>query len=513
MEARRLVLDKPFDGARDKLEEMIARLGSAETLVMSHSEVEALVDREGREILRRLLQAYFDLRGQAHPVEPVVGSDGVRRNHVRARRIPLKTSVGKVFIRRAAYSARGVGSLCPVDAALNLPRSIYSFGVQKRVAHEASRGSFDEVVEAMRLNTNTMVPKRQAEMVVQQAAADFDAFYRARQARRRAAPRADSLLVITTDGKGIAMRKEDLREVTRRAAETKQNKLSTRLSKGEQRYRKRMAAVASVYSIERFRRRPEDVLSELRDEHGARLPRPRAEQKRVWASIVDPPEVVIEQAFEEASSRDRKQQIQWVGLVDGNKLQLQILRKLAKRYGIKLTIILDVIHVLEYVWTAAWAFHEEGSPDAEIWVRRRFLEILRGKSSAVAAGIRRSATRRRLAGAKRRLVDRCARYLLKHREFMRYDRFLANGLPIATGVIEGACRHLVQDRMARTGARWSLAGAEAVLRLRALMASDFEEYWGCHESRELDRNHRSLYSDRRLPRLREVRAAPLRLVI
>lgn len=104
-------------------------------------------------------------------------------------------------------------------------------------------------------------------------------------------------------------------------------------------------------------------------------------------------------------------------------------------------------------------------PQAEQWVSERLLEILRGRSSQVAAGIRRSATRRGL-GAKVRLpLDKCADYLLKYRDYLRYDQYLAAGLPIATGVIEGACRRLVKDPMGLTGARWRLAGAEAVLTL------------------------------------------------
>ena len=73
-------------------------------------------------------------------------------------------------------------------------------------------------------------------------------------------------------------------------------------------------------------------------------------------------------------------------------------------------------------------------------------------------------------------------------------------MPIATGVIEGTCRHLVEDRMNLTGARWSLTGAEAVLRLRALRSSnDFDAYWKFHEQQEYERHHASHYADHRVP--------------
>jgi hypothetical protein len=115
--------------------------------------------------------------------------------------------------------------------------------------------------------------------------------------------------------------------------------------------------------------------------------------------------------------------------------------------------------------------------------------------------MRRSATLRQMAAAERKPVDDCASYLLHYSPYLQYDQALAEGVPIATGVIEGACRHLVQDRMNLTGARWSLTGAEAVLRLRALRSSnDFDAYWKFHEQQEYERNHASRYADHRVPK-------------
>jgi hypothetical protein len=173
-----------------------------------------------------------------------------------------------------------------------------------------------------------------------------------------------------------------------------------------------------------------------------------------------------------------------------------VLRKLARRHKVHLTIVLDFIHVSEYLWKASLAFFGERQAGREDWVEERLSRILCGNASRVAAGIRRSATRRGLTKYQRDAVDTCANYLLGHTRFLRYHEYLAAGLPIATGVVEGACRHLVADRMDLTGARWSLAGAEAVLRLRALRSSgDFDTYWRFHEQREYERNHASRYQD------------------
>ena len=173
---------------------------------------------------------------------------------------------------------------------------------------------------------------------------------------------------------------------------------------------------------------------------------------------------------------------------------------MVKKHQLDLTVTVDFIHVLEYLWKAAHCLKAVGSKEAEDWVAARALRILQGKASGVAAGIRRSATLNGLAKDARKGVDDCANYLLKFRDYLRYDENLERGLPIATGVIEGACRHLIKDRMDITGARWGLPGAEAVLKLRSLRSSgDFDEYWVDHKKRSLERNHLSNYAENRLP--------------
>jgi hypothetical protein len=209
---------------------------------------------------------------------------------------------------------------------------------------------------------------------------------------------------------------------------------------------------------------------------------------------------VVDAMYREASSRDPEHRREWVVLVDGQKSQLRLVRRKARQYGVQIEPIVDIIHVLEYVWKAGMALEGEGTGEAETWVLERMQLILSGRAPFVAAGMRRSATRRELRSNKRKPVDTCADYLLKYKRFLRYDQYLAQGYPIATGVVEGACRHLVNIRMNRSGARWSLSGAEAVLRLRALVKSgDFDDYWKFHEAQEQERTHFAKYADARLP--------------
>jgi len=510
--------EEAFDAAREKFEEIVDQLCSPQALEMAHGELETLISTEGMELLRQLLQGHLDFRGTGDVGTAVTGTDGVVRTHRRLGSRRLMSVFGPVSISRMRYGGRNTTSLQPLDAELNLPLEVYSHGVRKRVAEEVAKNSYDETVDSMAKTTGAVVPKRQAEELAVRASADFEAFYQTRevQAENEEEP-TGKLLVISVDGKGIVMRSQDLREQTRKRAQSQQHKLSKRLSRGEKRNAKRMATVAVVYSTQPFVREPQDIVAELRPVDQM-VKRPRPENKRVWASVERPPEAVIAEAFAEAEHRDPEHNKRWVALVDGNKTQLRLLKEWAARLGVVLTIVLDLIHVLGYLWKAAFVFHREGSEEAQAWVTERLLRLLHGHGSHVAAGIRRSATLRNLSCEQRTPADKCADYLLKYAEFLRYDQYLMAGLPIATGVIEGACRHLIKDRMDLTGARWSLGGAEAVLRLRSLRSSgDFEEYWHFHIERELERNHSVRYTGpitltRRIDGKQSDRCAELRLV-
>jgi len=492
-------LERAYDQARENFEHIVGYLDSKEASSMTHSELERELEKKGRELMRTLLQEHLDNRSPGQCKQPVSGSDGINRSRVRLQERKLETVFGTVSVERAGYGKKGAESLHPLDAELNLPDERYSLELRHRVAEEAAKNSFDDTIESIRKTTGGHIPKRQIEELVKRAAVDFDAFYDTRHGSTAEGQGTGSVLVTSVDGKGVAMLTRDLREQTRKAAEARAYKMGKRLSKGEKKNAKRMATVATVYTVAPFIRAPEDVIAEASCTL-ARKPRPRPEQKRVWASLEKEPQQVIEEALAEARHRDPEYEKTWVALVDGNKTQIRELRRMARKNNFDLTIVVDIIHVIEYLWAAGRAFHSASGPELENWVRHRLLEILRGKAGLVAGGMRRSATRRGLSPKARESVDTCARYLSNHSPYLRYDRYLAKGLPIATGVIEGACRHLVKDRMDVTGARWSLTGAEAVLRLRALRSSrDFDEYWTFHEACEYERNHQTLYASGIVP--------------
>jgi len=209
--------------------------------------------------------------------------------------------------------------------------------------------------------------------------------------------------------------------------------------------------------------------------------RHKPEQKRVWASLERSKDDIIQEVGKEMDVRDPKREKKHVVVTDGERaLQHRVIEHIP---GVLL--ILDLLHVLERLWTMAHIFHKEGSIEAKEWVHKHALRILQGKVSQVVKGVGQSATKRRIKGDKRKIIDSALGYLYANRDRMHYDRYLAEGLPIASGAVEGACKNLVKDRMERSGMRWKKPTAEAVLKLRALyLSEDFEAYWDFHVQQE-----------------------------
>ncbi len=489
-----------FERSRELFDSEVAWLASEEAGGLSHGELEERLQVNARELYRQLLEDHLERRaGQEQRIEPVVGADGVRRCSVeRSHQRPLVTVFGKVGVRRFAYRARGHENLYPADAALNLPAEKHSHGLRRVCAIESARGSFQDACDATWRATGQRIAPRQLQQLARSSAVDFESFY---ASRKRDACEPDDALVLSCDGKGVVMRAEGLREATRKQAQSHTNKLKTRLSRGEKLGRKRIAEVAAVYEIEPAPRTVADILPANDNERQNATPAPEAKHKWLTASVGEDAATVVAKMFQEAERRDREHKHRWVALVDGNKHQIDRINAEATARKVKVTVLIDLIHVLEYLWKAVWCFFGEGDPAAELWVRDHAQEILAGNATKIARAIRRQATQAGLDPTKRAGADACVTYLTNKHAYLDYPTALKNGWPIATGVIEGACRHLVKDRMDITGARWGVHGAEAILKLRAIRSNgDFEQYWQYHLAQEQQRVHQSRYANGAIPR-------------
>ncbi len=490
-----------FHTAEEKFCEMTDFLKDKQSHNLELSDLESYINQDGRELMRRLLISHLNERGAGDIGVSVLGSDGINRTHKKIKTRTIKTIFGDVEIKRLGYSLRNVSNLFPLDAMLNLPTLNISYTLQKHVILEVIKSSFNESVLSIERWTGVNIPKRQAKKVIIRSAKYFDNFYECKKIEEKQEASQLPLIILTSDAKGVVMRHEDLRADTKkRADKKKKDTRNAKLTPGKRPHSKRMATVASVYEIARFIRTPENIHQEFFNKTDSKAKeknkiRPSPVAKRVWAGLKKPGEAIIQEMFEEALQRFSSDNKEWVVLVDGDLDQIRKIKRFSRQFNKKLTIICDVIHVLEYVWGAGKVLNDD-EDTVRKWVSEKFYLILQGKSSLVASAMRRSATFRKLKKSVRKPIDSCARYLLNHSSYLHYDEYLKLGYPIATGVIEGACRYLVKDRMEITGARWSLEGAEALLKLRSLKVSgDFIDYWKFYENQEYHRNYDVLYQD------------------
>ena len=304
---------------------------------------------------------------------------------------------------------------------------------------------------------------------------------------RPASSEEGDLFVATLDGKGVPLIQETPSSV--KAFETR------RLRPGN----RRMATLAGAYSVDRFKRTPEQIVAALfREEHPSdRAPRPVPYGKHLTVHFPEcygegDDQVTSTGAIEAccwlSSQVDERRQADQplVVLIDGDH---RLWNTAADHLPADRIEILDVVHVSSYIWEAAGLLCKSDK-QREAFTRQRLLKILQGQAASVVRGLRHMATARKLRGEARRSMTRITNYLEAHSARMQYDQYLAAGYPIATGVIEGACRHLVKDRMERSGMRWTLAGAKAVLNLRAVIASDhWDEFLEQRRAKEAQKFH------------------------
>lgn len=293
---------------------------------------------------------------------------------------------------------------------------------------------------------------------------------------------------VLADGKGVPMRRP-----------ADQMPAGCRRKKGEKANKKQMATVGCVYTVDPKERTAEEVVAALfrerRPQDAWAEPEPVAQQKRVWSSLsypkdgqrIDGEEVVFRWMFEEVTARREPWQ-PLVCVMDGQPSLWESRRTCLPAEEV--IEILDLLHVTPRLWEAAYLFHPEGSARAATFVRSRLLEILRGRTGYVIGGLRQRGTKQGLRGAKLRKLRTICNYFQKNLTRMRYDAYLAEGYPIASGVIEGACRYVVKDRMERAGMRWTVAGAQAMLDLRTTFVNG---QWDEFQSYRIERESQRLY--------------------
>lgn len=294
-------------------------------------------------------------------------------------------------------------------------------------------------------------------------------------------------MVASFDGKGVPMIKKEVA------------KIQANLGKSEKRQMKKEVLVGVCYTVEPKIRGAEDIARALvyskedkdeADPTKKRVESPRARDIRRIASLVNPKEEVFQAIRAEFEARDPQIENVLAVLVDGDRALEKLVKTTFCRKRDGVYLILDILHVVGYLWDAAHAFHAEGSAEAKSFAFDRLVQILNERVGYVIGGLKSAKTKRRLRGSRAQAVEKCIGYFKKRKHMMAYDEYLDWGLPIATGVVESICNSVVKNRMEGCGMRLTVEGAEAMLRLRSVyLSNDWQDYWSYHVKAEGCRLH------------------------
>jgi hypothetical protein len=467
------VMDKAIEELHSLVNEIVGYArGDAQGLEIAEVE-RGLMKLAMKAALNGLL-VYLAEKGTGYQGSEIVTPAGQRLPYVRDRKCRYRSIFGPVDVERAYYHQTGSPGFFPLDKELNLPERGYSYLLQEISSKLAVNGSYEKSCEIMKDILYLDLPVRSLERIVSDSFEDVARYYEHK-------PVPDSseqaeVTVATIDRKGVVIRKFQPEAPKEPAAPADPDKPG----------KKKMSTVISAYNIQRHHRTVDDVAREVNQKDS--LPRrPKPEAKEVWASVTDSVEATVLRLREMVNKRLRAAQ-ELVCILDGERGLWRLIHK----YFPTAFFVLDLFHVLEHLAEAAHCLYEEKSPEARKFVTDRLKMLLTGQSGRLIGGLKQIVTKHKLSKSRKYRLGKVIGYLERNKKHMRYDICLEKGYPIGSGVIEGACRNLINDRLELTGMRWILQGAESVIRLRAVFINkDWSDFWTFHRRAERQR----LYGD------------------
>jgi len=470
-----------WEGTRRKLEDLFVLIEEAARGARSVHQVEELVWESLLFLGWLLVEQFIALSGDGDEGEWLPGQDGrrLRRLPTRHRR-PYRSMFGEHCLERVVYGTREGQRIeaVPLDERLRLPAGKYSYALQQVSQELATQMPFEAVSKTLEGLLGQRIPVDSLEQGNRQLADSVEAFW---NELSPPPPKEEGpILVVSADHKGVPMRREAGEASAQPVLAVKQPS-EVGLRPGT----KKMAHLGVVYSIEPFVRTPEDIVAALfRDpsaEEEASAKRPRPAHKRVRGCLLRDEDGTTATQTEtlfgwlgaEVAARNPQGKKPTCVLMDGGRDLWD--NGAAVHLPAGTIPILDLIHPLGYLWDAAGVFFNSTGDSARQFVRERVLRILQGEVLSVVQGLRIMAGRHALSDHKRERLRSICAYFENNAARMDYARYLAAGYPICSGVIEGACRHVVVDRMECSGMRWVMSGAQAMLGLRTVQISGL---WG-----------------------------------
>lgn len=423
----------------------------------------------------KLLQLFFVVRSESCSRETRETVKGQRLRYERDRKRDYYSIFGKIPLRRPYFYKKGIGGESPLDEELGLGDDCYSELVREISDYLGVYNVYHKSADILNRLLGLQLSTRVIEETIVEDAVDVEAYY-----AQKAAPEAQTeaeILVIQADGKGVPLIYDDPPPSP-----------SVRLGKGQKRGRKKEAIVTTVYTIAPQPRTPQEVVDrffeqEKRKETGAR---PKPQNKHVWATL-DGKDTALERLLKQVATRQGEHIQHRVALCDGcQALQSRI----EDKFG-PFSLILDFIHADEYLWDVANSLLGESHPHRLDWMKKHTLHILSGQTEHLIATFRQMAQDSQYSASQQLQLTKTANYFDRNLPYMDYPTYLRLGWPIASGVIEGACRHFVKDRCELSGMRWQRMGVENLLRLRAVAENDD---WDDYHLFRIRQRHLRLYN-------------------
>ena len=444
---------------------------------------EATADHIERSLFKRLLALgaklltlFFVMRSESCSREPIEELDGQMLPYQHDTKRSYFSIFGKVPIVRPYFYKKGLGGRNPLDAELGLGADCYSDLVREIAdylgVYNVFHKSGDILWRLLGLNLSTRV----IEENIGEDAVDVEAYYAQKPAP---VPQAEAeILVIQADGKGVPIIYEEPAPAQ-----------PVRLGKGQKRGRKKEAIVTSVYTIPPQPRTPQQVVDSFfhrsQPDPKEKVVRPKPQNKHIWATL-DGKDAALDRLRPLVTAREGAHIQHRVALCDGCEALQTRLQACFETF----TLILDFIHADEYLWAVANSLLGENHPHRLDWMAAHTLQILSGQTAQVIAEFRQMVQTGHYSVAQQTQLTKTANYFERNLPYMDYPTYLKHGWPIASGVIEGACRHFVKDRCELSGMRWERVGVENLLRLRAVAENnDWDDY---HHFRKHQR-HLRLY--------------------
>ena len=452
-------MERPISDIASKVNEIFVFVrGSAQS--MEIGEVERRLLHMIMEVGRIALEEFVAVKGNGYAGKEILDAQGGRCPYIRDRSCVYRSIFGTIAIRRAYYHAVGSPGIFPLDGALNLPQRGYSYLVQEYASRLAVTMSYEDTQEILCSFFPVKAPIRSLERIVADVCDEVDGFY-----EETAPPDVEPEAVVTVatvDKKGVIIRKSRPNRPESEAPPVNPDKPG----------KKKMATVISTYTTSRHVRTTDDIVQEMSDRDSPD-PRPKPRNKITWGSLTDGPEKAVVRLRKAVDERLPKGN-ELVCILDGERS----LWNLVYTHFPTAFFVLDIFHVLEYLRKAALCFHDEGSPQAKEFITKRLRMLLDGRAGRLIGGLKQMRAKNKLSGARRLCLKQVIGYLERNRKHMRFEVCLAKGYPIGSGVIEGACRHLINDRLELTGMSWTIEGAESVMRLRAVhINNDWDAFW------------------------------------